>query len=388
MNKNLFIDTAKITIKAGNGGDGSVSFRREKFVPKGGPDGGDGGYGGSVYFEAISNMATLMDFRAKSKYAAQPGQGGTGKKMYGLHGEDLIIKVPRGTMIYQVTKTDTTGVLSEVLVADMVSEGERVLLAQGGRGGKGNEKFKSSTNQTPLQYTKGTPGEEKDLRLEIKLIADVGLVGKPNAGKSTLLNRLTGTNAKVANYPFTTLIPNLGVCLLKSGKTLIIADVPGLIEGAAEGRGLGDDFLRHVERTKLIVHLVDPFVFDKDKDFAEQAVESYDAIRNELSLYSDKIAKKREIVVITKLDIFEVKEKFEDIKKAFKKKKIDVQGISAVTGEGISEFLQKLMVEFSKITSADLDVPQITTKVYGITDLPNRRLVFNDNVAEYDHLWE
>uniref|UniRef100_A0A7C4XVG8 GTPase Obg n=1 Tax=candidate division WWE3 bacterium TaxID=2053526 RepID=A0A7C4XVG8_UNCKA len=394
MNKNLFIDTAQIKVKAGNGGDGAVSFRREKYVPRGGPDGGDGGNGGSVYFEADSNMATLMDFRAKSSYKAQNGQPGMGKKMHGLNGEDLVIRVPQGTLVYvrggsgsgdwENQEISTT---SDILIADMVDKNSRVLVALGGRGGKGNEKFKSSTNQTPLQYTKGGMGEEKTLRLEIKLIADIGLVGLPNAGKSTLLNKLTGANVKVANYPFTTLIPNLGVCRFKNGKSLIIADLPGLIEGAAEGKGLGDDFLRHVERTKLIVHLIDSYVIGKE-DLVKSSLESYSAIRAELKSYGANLFSKKEIIVINKIDILEVQDKFKDIEKGFKKIGLSIYGISAMTGEGIENFLNKLQEEYKLVSEVPLEKPAKATKIYGIGDLPNKRLVFHDNMSEKDHLWE
>src|SRR3989344_5487685 len=253
------IDYARVKIKAGDGGDGVVHFRREKYVPKGGPDGGDGGRGGSAYLVANENLTTLMDFRAKSVFKAKDGEKGEKNNRTGASASDLYLEVPIGTLVKVVDRVHKR----EDLVADLTDVDEKLLIATGGAGGKGNFRFKSSTNQIPLQFTPGEKGEEKDLILEIKLIADVGLIGLPNAGKSTLLNSLTHASAKVGNYPFTTIEPNLGVMDVSSlGVSYALADLPGLIEVAASGKGLGDEFLRHVERTRLLVHMIDPFLAD------------------------------------------------------------------------------------------------------------------------------
>lgn len=372
MSNKLMIDTAEIFVQAGKGGDGKSSFRREKFMPKGGPDGGDGGDGGSVYLRVNPNMSTLRDFRSKPKYEGKPGEPGGQNTMKGANGEDLYIDVPQGTLVYLQQEN------GEVLIGDLVDSGQALLVATGGKGGKGNDRFKSSVNRTPEQFTKGTLGEAKNIKLEVKLIADVGLVGFPNAGKSTLINKLAGTSAKVANYPFTTLTPNLGVVKLKNGKNAIFADVPGLIAGASEGKGLGDDFLRHIERTRLIVHLIDPFTMVEDTDFAETAIKAYTDIRKELEDYGGALENKKEIVVINKIDIFEIKEVFDSIRDAFKSKDIDVLGISAVTGEGLEE----LVNEITRVLDSMPEKPKFEVsepiKVVDINDLPNKRMIFRD----------
>ncbi len=372
MSNKIMIDTAEITVQAGKGGNGKLSFRREKFNPKGGPDGGDGGDGGSVYLRVNENMSTLRDFRSKHKYEGEPGEPGGANSMTGAAGDDLYIDVPQGTLVYLQQAR------GEVLIGDLVDNGQALLVATGGSGGKGNERFKSSVNRTPEQTTKGTPGEEKNIKLEVKLIADVGLVGFPNAGKSTLINKLAGTSAKVANYPFTTLIPNLGVVRLKNGKNAIFADVPGLIAGASEGKGLGDDFLRHIERTRIIVHMIDPFIMVEDTDFVETSLKAYADIRKELEDYAGALENKKEIVVINKIDIFEIKEAFGNIKNAFKEKGIDVLGISAVTGEGLEELVNvitQMLEETPEKPKFEVSDP---IKVVNINDLPNKRMVFRD----------
>jgi GTP-binding protein len=370
------IDTAIIKVKAGNGGDGSVHFRREKFIPKGGPDGGDGGNGGSVYFISDNNLATLMDFRSKALFKAEDGVFGTGRKMYGANGSDLNIKVPVGTLVYESYRG------KDVLIGDMSETGKVLLIAKGGIGGKGNFKFRSSVNQTPLQYTAGTAGEEKELRLELRLMADIGLVGAPNAGKSTLINKLTNANAKVGAYPFTTLEPNLGTCTLRSGQTVVLADIPGLIEGASSGKGLGAEFLRHVDRTRVLIHLVDVFYkgFDTSSKeiIIESALEAYKMIRAELNNASEDLANKKEIVVINKLDITEVKDAFDDIKKAFKKIGVTVLGISAVTGEGLDVLLEQVTETLAAIPQKPTYAESKPVKIYTIDSLPNKRIVFND----------
>lgn len=374
------IDTANIRIKAGNGGDGAVTFRREKYIPKGGPDGGDGGRGGSVYALSDHNLGTLIDFRAKKVFSAEDGESGHKKNMNGTHAKDVYIKIPVGTKIYEVTE------FGDQLVADVVSHDQKILLGRGGRGGKGNTAFKSSTNQTPRQYTKGQEGEAKSIRLEVKLIADVGLVGLPNAGKSTLINRFTNADAKTGNYAFTTLSPNLGASKIYD-KELIFADIPGLIEGASEGKGLGDDFLRHVERTKLLIHIVDPldnYHTDDVKELPINAYNNYLKIVEELNKYKNPftnehpLVNKEAIIVINKLDTLIVSENFELIKKHFKKHKVEVLGVSALNGIGIKELLDVVytrLLEIEKNTPKE-DVLVKTSRVYNIADLPNKRMVF------------
>lgn len=365
------IDIAKIKIQAGDGGDGKVSFRREKFIPNGGPDGGDGGNGGSVYLVADHNLATLIDFRAKPLFKAESGQGGMKKKMYGLKGSDLTIKVPVGTIIYEVRDGQ------DVPVSDMAEDGQKLLIARGGRGGKGNFRFRSSTNQAPTQFVPGGKGERKEIKLEVKLVAEVGLIGLPNAGKSTLINQLTNANAKVANYAFTTLTPNLGVTSLKNGRSVVIADIPGLIEGASSGKGLGAEFLRHIERTKILVHVIDP-LYPSMEDLVSNSFENYKVIRKELEAYSELLRHKLEIIVINKVDITEVKEALPEIKKCFGTNDIqNILGISAVSGEGIEELKQVIMVA---LESLEQELPVIKTekqvKKLTINDLPNRRMIF------------
>ncbi len=280
-----FLDQAKIYIKAGDGGKGCVSFRREKFIEFGGPNGGDGGDGGSVYFEAVENLNTLIDFRYQQHFKAQKGQQGMGSEMTGYKGEDLIIKVPVGT---EIVADD-----GETVLKDMVKAGERFLIAKGGKGGLGNARFKSSTNQAPRYAGPGTEGEELWVWLRLKIIADVGLIGLPNAGKSTFLSAVTAARPKIAAYPFTTLHPHLGVAWI-NGQEMVIADIPGLIEGAHEGVGLGDRFLKHVERCSVFLHLID--------GTAEDVVADYTAIRRELELYSDKLKTKPTVVALNKCD--------------------------------------------------------------------------------------
>lgn len=372
------IDVATIKIKAGNGGDGKVSFLREKFAPNGGPDGGDGGHGGSVFFVADHNLATLMDFRSKSLFAAENGVMGGKKNMYGPAGKDLEIKIPVGTLIYEIKEG------KEVLVGDMTESGQRLLIAQGGRGGKGNFKFRSSTNQTPVQYTPGIKGEAKEIKLEVKLMADVGFIGLPNAGKSTLLNQLTKANAKIGSYPFTTLSPNLGVLNLKNGQSVVVADIPGLIEGASEGKGLGDEFLRHIQRTRVLVHLIEPFYNNgSGEEYKPEVVmDNYKAIRNELIQYGKGLENKPEIVVLNKIDVTEVREGFEGIRKKFakasgRKKGVELLGISAFTGEGCDVLRDKIMHVLDVTPKTSLEHVAEPIKLYTVDNLPNKRMVFS-----------
>lgn len=317
-----FLDQAKIYIKAGDGGKGCVAFRREKFIEFGGPNGGDGGDGGSVYFEAVENLNTLIDFRYQQHFKAQKGQQGMGSEMTGYKGEDLIIKVPVGT---EIVAED-----GEAVIADMVKPGERFLIAKGGKGGLGNTRFKSSTNQAPRYAGPGTPGEEIWVWLRLKIIADVGLIGLPNAGKSTFLSAVTSARPKIASYPFTTLHPHLGVAWI-GGKELVLADIPGLIEGAHEGVGLGDRFLKHVERCSVFLHLLD--------GTAEDVANDYLTIRKELELYNDKLKNKAEVVALNKCDALtdeEIKEKVAALRKVTKNQ---VFAISAVAGKNLHDCL-------------------------------------------------
>lgn len=324
----MFVDEAEIHVKAGDGGAGCVSFRREKYIPKGGPEGGDGGDGGSVYFEADPSENTLLDFASKHHWKAERGQNGMGKKMYGKSGADLIIRVPPGTLIYDRDHG--------ILLADLDQPGKRVLIAQGGKGGLGNWHFKSPTNQAPRYAQPGLPGQERNLRLELKLIADVGLVGMPNAGKSTLLRSISAARPKVADYPFTTLEPQLGIVELVGDRRMVFADIPGLIEGAQKGAGLGHAFLRHIERTKIIVHMLDLFPSD-----GSDPAGNYRVIRRELEQYSPELAAKHEIIVASKMDLLATEDDrrtaLELLRDALGK---DVMAISAASGEGLPELLE------------------------------------------------
>ncbi len=323
-----FIDLVQISVKAGDGGDGLVSFRREKFVPRGGPDGGNGGDGGDVIIRANQKLTTLYDFTHQRRFVAENGQPGGKATASGKSGQDLILEVPVGTVVYELHHPNTARARLEK-VADLNRDQKQVVMAKGGAGGRGNAAYKSSTNQAPREFEPGVSGEEKHLVLELKLVADVGLIGLPNAGKSTLLSRLTNARPEIGDYPFTTLRPNLGVMEYQD-KKIVLADIPGLIEGAAEGKGLGDDFLRHIERTRILVHLIDPLIDDP--------IRAYQAIRQELASYSPKLLEKPEIIAVNKLDITEINEGFPQIVKSFKEKLgVEIIGISGVTGQGVDE---------------------------------------------------
>jgi len=322
----MFIDQAQIWIKAGNGGHGCVSFRREKFLPKGGPDGGDGGRGGNVYFEAVENLDTLLDFAGKHHWQARNGQPGSGNNKHGANGDDLIIKVPPGTLIYD------TGL--DLLLKDMNEAGLKVRVCLGGKGGKGNKAFATSTNQTPRNAVPGKNGQERNIRLELKLIADVGLVGMPNAGKSTLVSRCSAARPKIADYPFTTIEPVLGIVELSDFRRFVMADIPGLIEGAHAGAGLGHEFLKHIERTTLLVHILDIMPTD-----GSDPVENYKAIRGELENYSKTLAQKQEVIVANKIDL---DPDGKIVKELTEKLQQPVHPISAVAGSGIKELSEFL----------------------------------------------
>jgi len=322
----MFIDQAQIWIKAGNGGHGCVSFRREKFIPKGGPDGGDGGRGGNVYFEAVDNLDTLLDFAGKHHWQARNGQPGSGNNKHGANGDDLVIKVPPGTLIYD---TDL-----DLLLKDMNEIGLKVRVCHGGKGGKGNKAFATSTNQTPRNAVPGKTGQERNIRLELKLIADVGLVGMPNAGKSTLVSRCSAARPKIADYPFTTIEPVLGIVELSDYRRYVMADIPGLIEGASDGAGLGHDFLKHIERTTILVHILDIMPTD-----GSDPVENYKAIRSELENYSKTLAQKQEIIVANKIDL---DPDGKIAKELTEKLQQPVHPISAVTGSGTKDLSELL----------------------------------------------
>src|SRR5262245_53939811 len=290
----MFVDEVDILVEAGAGGAGAMSFRREKFVPRGGPDGGDGGKGGSVYALASPHLNTLVSYRFNREFHAKRGGHGQGSNRTGRDADDVDLAVPVGTLIYQ--KPAEPGD-EPVLIGDLVDAGQRVLLAQGGIGGRGNARFVSSTNRAPRRFEEGTPGETKQLQLHLKLLADVGLVGFPNAGKSTLISRISAARPKIADYPFTTLVPNLGVVSLGDNRSFVVADVPGLIEGAHEGRGLGDRFLKHLDRTKVLIHLV-----DVSGASGRDPIEDFDTIQRELASFSEELGAKTQLVAATKMD--------------------------------------------------------------------------------------
>ena len=321
-----FLDQVKIYIKAGNGGNGSPSFRREKFIEYGGPDGGDGGKGGSVIFKAERNLNTLIDYRYQQHHKAKRGENGSGQNRTGKSGEDLVLKVPLGTQVFEED--------NKTLIYDFVKVGEEFIGALGGKGGLGNTKFKSSTNRAPRKYTKGTNGEEFTIWLQLKTIADVGIIGLPNAGKSSLLAAITNANPKIANYEFTTLNPNLGVASYDN-KEITIADIPGLVEGAHKGTGLGIKFLKHIERCKSLLHMID--VTNKDLK------KSYKQVRNELKNYSNKLSKKKEVVVLNKFDLIdktEMKKKINDFSKIVKS---EIISLSTLDKKSISKIKAKLI---------------------------------------------
>ncbi len=337
--RELFIDRAKIYVKGGRGGNGIVAFLREKYRPKGGPAGGDGGKGGNVVLIATGSKHTLLDFKYKKHFKAQNGEHGKGKNQKGKDGEDLIIYVPVGTVV----KDAQTG---EVL-CDLTREGQRCIVARGGKGGRGNARFATPTNQAPRYAEPGEEGEERWIILELKLIADVGIVGLPNAGKSTLLSRLTKARPKVADYPFTTLSPNLGVMELDEERRLVLADIPGLIENAHKGAGLGHEFLRHIERTKFLLHLID--VSDtREKD----PVEAFELINRELELYSPELTRKSQVVVASKIDALSDRGYLNQLRNYFEEKGYPFYAVSSATGEGIEQLKEALWEKYREVENA------------------------------------
>jgi GTP-binding protein len=328
-----FIDEARIEVVAGNGGNGSASFRREKFIPEGGPDGGDGGRGGSIFVVADRNINTLIDYRYTRKFIAKKGENGRGADQYGKGGDDIVLRMPVGTQIHD----DASG----ELLFDLTTDGERICIARGGDGGLGNLHFKSSTNRAPTKATKGWPGEERTLRLELKVLADVGLLGMPNAGKSTLITQISNARPKVADYPFTTLHPNLGVVRIESSRSFVVADIPGLIEGASEGAGLGHRFLRHLQRTRLLLHLVDV----APPDPAADPVVDARSIAGELKKFSPELAQRERWLVLNKLDLLPPAEGEKRCKEIVRRLrwKGPVYRISGATRQGTQELCRDIM---------------------------------------------
>lgn len=322
----MFTDYVKIIAKAGNGGNGAISFRREKYVAAGGPDGGDGGKGGDIYFEVDPDANTLIDFRYNKKFKAENGKNGEGAHRYGKSGEDLYIKVPIGTIVKDASNNR--------ILADLSHPGQKELILAGGRGGKGNSHFATSTRQAPRFAQDGEKGEERELILELKLLADVGLIGFPNVGKSTFLSMTTSATPKIADYHFTTLEPNLGVVKTEFGDSFVIADIPGIIEGASEGTGLGLQFLRHIERTRLLLHVI-----DVSGSEGRNPAEDFNTINEELKKYSEKLSKRKQIIVANKIDVMQDEKLYEELEKVAKEKNLEIFKISAATGEGIKELL-------------------------------------------------
>lgn len=337
----MFTDYVKILIKSGDGGDGAVTFRREKYVAAGGPDGGDGGNGGSIYFQVDPNSNTLIDFRYNKKFKAQNGENGSGSNCYGKKGEDLYINVPIGTII----KDSKTG----KIVADLSKEGQVELVLKGGRGGKGNSHFATATRQAPRFAQGGEKGEEKEIILELKLLADVGLLGFPNVGKSTFLSVVTSAKPKIANYHFTTIEPNLGVVKTKRGDSFVIADIPGIIEGASEGIGLGIQFLRHVERTRLLLHVIDISGIE-----GRNPVEDFYTINEELKKYSEKLSTRKQIIVASKIDVMQDETALKELEELAKKEKLELFKISGVTGEGIDKLIDRVSEILKELPKEDL----------------------------------
>jgi GTP-binding protein len=336
-----FIDEAKIYIKAGDGGRGCVSFRREKYVPRGGPNGGDGGNGGDIIMVARRNMSSLLDHRYQQHYRAKRGEHGRGKDQHGKNSEHLLIPVPMGTIV----KDFETG----EFLGDLTDDNQEMIVAKAGSGGKGNARFVSSTNQAPKIAEPGGEGEEKTLKLELKLLADVGIVGFPNAGKSTLISTISAARPKIADYPFTTLVPNLGVVSYGDGATFVLADIPGLIEGAHEGAGLGIQFLRHIERTKILIHLLDLSPITQ-----RDPIEDYETMNRELKAYSEELSKKPQILALNKIDITEVREDIGKIEKHFSKSGVKTFPISSATGEGTKELVWEVVRHLENLNKEEI----------------------------------
>lgn len=339
----MFIDDVKINVKAGDGGNGAMTFHREKYVDNGGPDGGDGGKGGSIYFRVASNVNTLLEFRYKKKIVAPSGKNGSGGKCTGVSGEDIYIDVPQGTIVRDLDKNK--------VMADLSKIGQTYMIAKGGRGGRGNQHFANSIRQSPRFAEMGEPGEEKNLELELKLIADVGLIGFPNVGKSTIISSISAAKPKIANYHFTTLEPMLGVVKSKSGQSFVLADIPGIIEGASEGVGLGIEFLRHVERTRILLHVI-----DVSGSEGRVPLEDYEKINTELNNFSDKLASKKQVVVANKIDVMEDDSNLQNLIKRCEQDDVEVITVSAATRQGLEELVEKITKYLDAIPKQDLYV--------------------------------
>ena len=350
----MFTDYVKIYAKAGNGGNGAISFRREKYVAAGGPDGGDGGRGGNIYFEVDPDSNTLIDFRYNKKFKAESGKNGEGGHRYGKSGQDLYIKVPIGTIVRDANTNE--------ILADLSEPGQKALILKGGRGGKGNSHFATSTRQAPRFAQDGENGEERELILELKLLADVGLIGFPNVGKSTFLSMTTSATPKIADYHFTTLEPNLGVVKTDYGDSFVIADIPGIIEGASEGTGLGIQFLRHIERTRLLLHVI-----DVSGSEGRNPVEDFYTINNELKQYSEKLSKRKQIIVANKIDIMQNETLYKDLEKVAKENNMEIYKISAATNEGVSELIKHISEVLKTLPKENLIEVQ-DRKVYTLKD--------------------
>lgn len=361
----MFTDQVEIYVRSGKGGDGMVHFHREKFVPRGGPDGGDGGKGGDVIFEVKTTLNTLGSFRPKQKFKAEDGARGGPSQMSGKYGKDLVIPVPPGTIIFDADTGE--------LIGDLTGDGQRLMVCKGGRGGRGNQHFATSRNQAPRTAEKGEPYEEKRLRLELKLIADIGLIGVPNAGKSTLLTALTNAKPKIAPYPFTTLEPNLGVAEIDVDTTVVLADIPGLIEGASHGAGLGHDFLRHVQRTRVLIHLLD--------GLSDDPIADYSQINTELSLFDPNLGKKPQVVALNKIDQPEVQERLADLQKKFKKKKVEFMTISALARTNTRDLLIRA---YQTLQDAPLpEIAEMPVPVYKPKDDPRAFEVTREGASEW-----
>ena len=350
----MFTDYVKIIAKAGNGGNGAISFRREKYVAAGGPDGGDGGKGGDIYFEVDPDSNTLIDFRYNKKFKAESGKNGEGGNRYGKSGQDLYIKVPIGTIVRDANTNE--------ILADLSEPGQKALILAGGRGGKGNSHFATSTRQAPRFAQDGEKGEERELILELKLLADVGLIGFPNVGKSTFLSMTTSATPKIADYHFTTLEPNLGVVKTDYGDSFVIADIPGIIEGASEGTGLGLQFLRHIERTRLLLHVI-----DVSGSEGRNPVEDFNTINNELKQYSEKLSKRKQIVVANKIDVMQDEKLYNELEKVAKENDMEIFKISAATNQGVSELIRHVAEVLKTLPKENL-IEITDRKVYKLED--------------------
>ena len=366
----MFVDYAKITVKSGDGGNGAITFRREKYVAAGGPDGGDGGRGGSVYFTVDPDLNTLLDFRFKKKFKAENGKDGEGGHRYGKSGQDLYIKVPAGTII----KDAETG----KIVSDLSKQGQTELVLPGGKGGKGNSHFATSTRQAPRFARDGERGIEKELILELKLLADVGLLGFPNVGKSTFISKVTAAKPKIADYHFTTLVPNLGVVKGEYGDSFVIADVPGIIEGASEGTGLGLQFLRHIERTRLLLHFL-----DASGQEGRNPVEDFKIINKELKSYSEKLSTRKQIIVANKIDVTQNEDLIKEVEELAKKENLELFKISAVTGDGVSNLIKRVSELLKELPKEDI-VEEIEERV--IYTLDEEKDEFNIEIADGEYI--